>query len=336
MSEFFETLTGYELAAPAMLLLALLVPLAFLLRRRGRSAAILFAPGPLLEEGLSTYRRARRGFVLPFFLQIVGLLLVVVALARPVEKTELPRLREGIDIVLVLDRSSSMNADDLAPGRRRIEIVRQAAIDFVGSRPEDRIGLVAFARYPDLRSPLTLDHEALVRFIELVEPVTPDGEEDATGIGTATALAARVLERSRETGRSNVIVLLTDGEENVASARTPNEIAPLHAAQLCADLGVRVHVIVAGTGRFEPDGSLVPVDVSQVRRLAQRSGGRFFEASDAAGLRDVYAEIDRLETGALEEPRFRLEDRFLAFLVAGLLAILFGWAASALWMEVLP
>ena len=124
--------------------------------------------------------------------------------------------------------------------------------------PDDRIGLVCFARYPDLKCPLTLDHRALGEILDEVTTVESDGPEDATGIGTAVARAAQVLQRG--IGESRVVILLTDGEENVATTRTPDEIAPLYAAQLCVELGVKVYAIAAGSGgprsqrKLDPSG----------------------------------------------------------------------------------
>src|SRR5262249_8723088 len=151
--------------------------------------------------------------------------------ARPVERTQIPHQHPGIDILLCLDLSSSMAATDLDPQQDRLQVAKAAARRFVDARASDRIGLLCFARYPDLRCPLTLDHAALQQVVERVAMMPNDSPEDATGIGTALCRAAAVLRASQ--ARAKVVILLTDGEENVATVQTPDEIAPLHAAQLC-------------------------------------------------------------------------------------------------------
>ena len=327
------SLVDLSLRAPGLLLLALLVPVALFLRRRGGAPAVRFAPGPLLG-GTRGAPRAPTGtsslpplpplpgtwrtrlLWLPRVLQALGILLAIVAVARPVERVLEPVSSQGIDVLLVLDTSSSMTAADMDARRTRLEVARDAAIAFAKDRGDDRIGLVTFARYPDLRCPLTLDHHALARILGEVRTVEGDGPEDATGLGTAVARAAQLLEGAA--GRSRVVILLTDGEENVARKEAPGEIAPVHAAQLCTALGVRVYAIAAGTGRRTASGGFERVDVAEVARLATRTGGTFSEAKDAAAMARVYAEIGALETARVEEPRSTLEDRFLPFLLAGI------------------
>ena len=153
---------------------------------------------------------------LPWLLQIAGMLLLAWAMARPAERVPLPRESKGIDIVLCLDVSSSMKANDLAADRTRLDVAKGAAAGFVAGRREDRIGLVSFARFPDLRCPPTRDHDALGEFLRDLAMVEGDGPEDATGIGAAVARAAQVLQSGA--AQAKVIILLTDGEENIATA----------------------------------------------------------------------------------------------------------------------
>jgi Ca-activated chloride channel family protein len=334
MNSLFESLTGLTLADPWLLLLALLVPLALAVRLWRGSPAVRFAPSAfVLEPGFPRSWRVRLRFA-PRALHGVGLLLAVVALARPVRQIPLPAVTEGIDILLCLDVSSSMAANDLDRRRARLDVAKSAAAEFIDGRPDDRIGLVCFARYPDLRCPLTLDHGALQQILSDVAMVESDGPEDATGIGTAVARAALVLRGGAAT--SKVVILLTDGEENVATAQTPEEIAPLHAAQLCESLGVRVYTIAAGIGTPGPGGNWVTLDTSQVRRFAERTQGRFFEAKDAGAVAAVYATIDELEKVELAEPRYRLEEKFVPFLVAALALVLAGRLVKSAFLEVLP
>ena len=306
---------------PWFLLLALLVPVALWLRRRRGAPTVLFASG---AEGLPRSWRVRL-LPLPWVLQVGGLLLTVLALSRPVRSVPLPLTTEGIDIMLCLDTSSSMTANDMDPRRTRLHVAREAAARFVAGRLDDRIGLVSFARFPDLRCPPTLDHDALQQFLARVTQVAGDGPEDATGIGTAVARAAQVLRGSE--AKSRVVILLTDGEENVATERTPEQIAPVHAGQLCRELGVRVYAIAAGLGKL---------DTRQVRLLAEGTGGRFFEARDAGAVAAVYTEIDELERVEFEEPRYQMEERFLVFLAAAVALLLAGRLLQSTALAVLP
>ena len=203
---------------PAMLWLLAVVPLVGLLRAfwprlRSRAPAIKVDPLVIAHPGATLKTRLRW---LPMALRLGGIVVAVLALARPVRREPLPERGEGIDIVLCIDVSSSMEAQDLEPERTRLEVVRRAATDFVGARTDDRIGLVVFAAYADILCPPTLDHQALEESLARVQLVEPDGPEDQTGIGNAIARSARMLRAS--TAASRVIVLLTDGEENVATA----------------------------------------------------------------------------------------------------------------------
>jgi len=354
MSSLFDSLTGSAILDPWMLLLALLVPFALFVRRMRGSPAVRFAPGGFLQptpgpahppdsanrSGMHTApgelpRSWRVRFLwLPQALRVAGLLLVVLALARPVHRTQLPFKAEGIDILLCLDTSSSMTANDMDRARTRLDVARDAAKRFIARRPDDRIGLVCFARYPDLRCPPTLDHDALGRLLSGVTTVTSDGPEDATGIGTALTRAAQVLQNS--TAKSRVMILLTDGEENVATDKTPDEIAPLHAAQLCEELGLRVYTIAAGIGSPDRSGSWVDIDTSQVERLAEMTGGRFYKARDAGAVDGVYANINDLEKTEIDKPRYKIEEKFLPFLIAALVLLLASGLLRSLVMEVLP
>ncbi len=304
-----------------------------------RRPALPFAGAELLGEGRlgcgPLPRSWRRRFAwLPAALEALALGLLVLALARPVQRLPLPPERLGIDVLLCIDTSSSMAAKDLAAGRTRHSVGLELAGEFVKVRRDDRVGCVTFARYPDLRCPPTLDHAALAELLGGIALVGKDSPEDATGIGAAVARAAAVLARSEARGK--VIVLLTDGEENVATAATPEEIAPLHAAQLCARLGVRVHGVVLGQGNQKPDGRFVPLDTTAVQQLAAETGGRFFAARDAAALQQVYASIDALEKVAFAEPRVLVREWFPAPLGLSVLLLALARTAARRWFSVVP
>jgi Ca-activated chloride channel family protein len=313
--------SGLMLLEPAWLLLAALIPIALLVARRRRAAAVPFADE---VEDLPRTLRARMVGA-PAVLEVVGLLLVVVALARPARREPLPIETEGVDILLCVDASSSMRSDDMDERRTRLDVAKAAAVRFVAGRPHDRIGLLTFARYPDVRCPLTLDHDALRSILAGVSTVESDGPEDATGIGAALARAAQVLRAGA--AKSKVAILLTDGAENLAARPAAGEIAPAAAAQLCREVGVRAYTIVAAA---DASGE------ARTRKLAEATGGRFFAARDAAAVEGVYASIDELEKATLPESRWRVEDRFAPFLAVALALVLAAALLRATVLDVLP
>ncbi|MGE0142683.1 MAG: VWA domain-containing protein [Planctomycetota bacterium] len=319
MIGFLGSLLSLErLEQPAWLFALPLLLVVFLLRRRRAREQIAWVP--LSLRGMHALPRSRRQRMdaLPAILEAVAAAALIVALAGPRERVAVPRVREGIEIVLCLDISSSMAATDMAAGADRLGVAKTAMASFIAARPDDRIALLTFARYPDLRCPSTLDHAALLEILDDVERVAEDDDEDATGIGLAVARAAAILE-SRGT-RSRVVVLVTDGEENLARDATAGEISPAEAAAASRRAGVRVHTIVAGTGSRASDGSFLPLDTTLVEKLARDTKGQFFPARDAVAIQAVYEHIDRLEKAAFEEPRFRFDDRWLPFALTASLA----------------
>lgn len=341
MNAWLEALTGLYLQDPWFLLLLPALPLLRWWRRRRGQAALLFAPFRFLGGAGSGHgdlaplpRRWRTRLLwLPTAASMAALVLAIVALARPVQRSLQPQPNLGIDILLCLDVSSSMAQRDLDGVHSRLDVAKAAAAQFVRGRGEDRVGLCTFARFADVRCPPTLDHEALLAMLAGVAQVASDGPEDATGIGMAVARSAQVLQRS--VARAKVIVLLTDGEENVATDDAKGEIAPKHAAQLCQQLGVRVYAIAIGAGRNR-GGASQPLDTKDLDELAQRTGGRCFSARDAAALAQVYAAIDSLEKAPVVAPLYLATDRGLGFVLAALACWLLGWLLRATGLEVLP
>jgi Ca-activated chloride channel homolog len=332
---WFEAWTGLLLQEPWWCALWIALPVAAWRARRRAPAAATFAPAGLLADGAvlpPTWRT--RLLLLPAALHALAVALAILALARPAHRVQQPVVRQGIDILLCLDASSSMATADLGGATSRFDAARAAAAAFVRGRPSDRIGLCAFARFADLVCPPTLDHGALERMLAGLPLAERDGQEDATGIGGAVARCVQVLSTSTAPGR--VVIVVTDGEENVAAAGTPNEIGPLQAAQLAQQNGVRVHCLAVGVGTPDRSGSVIPLDTSQIEQLAQRSGGRFFRARDGAAMPAIYAEIDRLERAPFAEPRWRLEPRHAPLLLAALLLALAALALRRTWLEVAP
>ena len=315
---------NYEFADPALLWLLLCVPALawwYFGRRRRRS-------GSLLYSDLSAVRRAdtRRGgrwrYVLPV-LRLLALAALVVAFARPrAGVTSENILTEGIDIVLVLDISSSMLAEDLEPNR--LQAAKRVAADFVAGRLNDRIGLVVFAGQAFTQVPLTLDY-GVVR--DLMDELEVGMVEDGTAVGMGLATAVKRLNASA--AESKVVVLLTDGRNN------RGEIDPLTAAQMAQALGVRVYTIGAGsrgTARVPVDDPVlgrryatvrVDVDEETLAEVASTTGGRYFRATDTESLASIYQEIDELETTEIEVQNFtRYTELFHIPLAAGLLLLL--------------
>ncbi len=274
-----------------LLLLGLLPLLAYLSRRRlSRPAAVLWGRAPAAagwREGL-----VRAAAALPW----LSLALAVAALARPQQGVRLSETESrGVDIILVIDISPSMSAQDFQP-RNRLTVARETAREFIRHRPHDRIGIVGFAATAFTQCPMTLDHEALE---ELLDGLDFGLAEDGTAIGMGLATAVARLRESRTP--SKVIVLLTDGANN------RGQIDPLTGAELARALGVKVYTILVGRGGLVPvpvpDPMLgqrtvmmqMDVDPVTLAEIAQRTGGRFYRATDAAALASIYADIDRLE-----------------------------------------
>src|SRR5690606_31658298 len=224
--------TGWQWREPLWLLLSVMVVFVCYLRHRQRGTLWLAAARnwqPSSDPLPVTMRQRLAG--LPWLLEGLGLTLLVLALARPVVIAAEPPARLGRDVLLCFDRSSSMAAQDLdrSNGDRagsadlrpsRLTVGKQLAAEFLARRSDDRLGIVTFARYADLVCPPTLDHVAVAELLASVQLVDAEGPEDATAIGAAVGMAANLLQRSAASGK--VIVLLTDGEENVATAGAPD------------------------------------------------------------------------------------------------------------------
>ncbi|WP_020402988.1 vWA domain-containing protein [Gracilimonas tropica] len=255
-----------------------------------------------------------------------GIALLIVALARPQERlTTVERNAEGIDIVLVLDLSTSMRAEDLKPNR--FDAARQVAKDFVDKRQSDRIGLVTFAMKSFTVVPPTLDYRLLKNLIDELEMgIIEDGT--AIGMGIATAIN-RLKDSDTE---SKVIILLTDGQNNAG------EVDPVTAADLAATYGIKIYTIGAGTRGTAPypiqdpifgrryQNVQVNIDEEMLTSVAELTGGRYFRATDAEELQNIYAEIDALEKTDVEELIYTdYKDLYVRFLSISLILFLSGF-----------
>ena len=262
---------------------------------------------------------------------------LIVAFARPqTGVTGENVVTEGIDIVLALDISSSMLAEDLTPNR--IEAAKAVAADFAAGRGNDRIGLVIFAGKAFTQAPLTLDHSVVVSLIGELEVGMI---EDGTAVGMGLATAVKRLQASE--AASKVVVLLTDGRNN------RGEIDPVTAAQAAQALGVRVYTIGAGsrgtarvpiTDRFGNRRYVttrVDVDEPTLRTTAETTGGRYYRATDRESLVAIYQEIDELETTEIEVENFTsYGERFHIPLLLGLALLLAEVVLGRTWLRTLP
>jgi Ca-activated chloride channel family protein len=325
---------GWELRDPLFLLVGLAAPLVYALAAR-LPAAVTYSSLGLVDSAPRSWRtRLAR---LPAWLFAAAVLALAVALAGPRTGNATSRVqREGIAIAMVVDRSGSMQARDFVRGNTsisRLDVVKEVFRRFVaeagGGRPDDLVGLVAFARYADGLCPLTLDHGNLLSILADVE-IAAERSEDGTAIGEGLALAVERL-RGVEVS-SKVAILLTDGVNNAG------DIDPLHAADLAAQHGIRVYAIGAGSsglapvpvrlpgGRIALRQAHVEMDEATLRQIADRTGGRYFHAGGASGLAEVIEEIDRLERSEVTEIRYLTYEYHYAGWVGAALAAIVGAA----------
>ncbi len=337
----------WELRDPLFLLFGALAPVVYVLASR-LPATVTYSSLALVDRA----PRSLRNRLAPLPAALLGLAtaLLAVALAGPRtgDATSVSR-REGIAIAMIVDRSGSMQArdfveDDLSVSR--LDAVKRVFRTFVlggssaAGRPDDLIGLVAFARYADGLCPLTLDHRNLVAILDQVEIAT-ERSEDGTAVGEGLALGVERLRRSP--ARSKVAILLTDGVNN------SGDVTPLQAAELAVQHGIRVYTIGAGPTGYAPvparlpDGrtvlqrAFVEIDEKTLREIAERTGGRYFHAGDAEALASVIAEIDRLERTEITEVRYlEYEYHFAGFVGAGLAAIALAMLLSGTFLRRLP
>lgn len=264
--------------------------------------------------------RARAAIVLPL-LESLAVVLVVVALARPQEvRRETVRETPGIDILLAIDTSGSMEAPDMG-GRgydlTRLEAAKRVMANFVEGRPDDRVGLLVFGEEAFVQVPLTLDHLALADFIGQLE-IGMAGK-NATAVGSAIAVGAKRMKELEAPSR--VIILVTDGRSNAGA------LGPLQAAEAAAALGIRVYTI--GVGATEGSGSGLlgllrgggaDVDEPTLRAVAARTGGAYYRATDTAALESVYADIGRLEKTTARTKEFVHRDELYMMALAPAIA----------------
>ena len=263
----------------------------------------------------------------PFLFRIACFSLAVVALARPQTTNSWKQTDvEGIDIMLCMDVSTSMLAEDLRPNR--VKAAREVAIEFISGRPNDNIGLTLFAGEAFTQCPMTVDHAVLINMLQGMQcDMTAKGMiEDGTAIGMGLASAVARLKDSK--AKSKVVILLTDGSNN------RGDISPLTAAEIAKSFGIRVYTIGVGTnglarypmpvaGGVQYIQVPVEIDTKTLQSIAQKTDGEFYRAKDTKSLHQVYQEIDKLEKTKLNVKKFsKRYEAFLPFALGAILALL--------------
>ncbi len=313
---------------PRLFLVLFLIPpyIYFSLRRKKRDSYLRFSAGGLVQGIRPTLKLKLASSMA--WLRAAALALFILALARPQHVIEETRtVTEGVDMVLTLDTSTSMLAEDFKKGGRRcnrFEVVRDVVKDFIEKRKDDRIGLVAFAGRAYTVSPLTLDH----KWLEANLDRTRVGMiEDATAIGSALATSLNRLKNSK--AKSKIVILLTDGINNTG------KILPLTAAEAAKAMKIKVYTIGVGTKGLVPypmkdyfgntvyQNIRIDIDDAMLEKIASITGGKYYRATDTEMLKRVYNEIDKLEKTKIEHTGHKdYEELFGKFLIPGLILLL--------------
>ncbi len=342
-------MSGWEFRDPLFLLTALVGPLVLWLAAR--------LPSALRYSSLELVDHAGRGWrvrlaKLPAVLMAIAVACLAIALAGPrTPDAETKISREGIAIMMVVDRSGSMQARDLVKDDLsvdRLAVVKDVFEEFVlggdagQGRPDDLVGLIAFAGYADSVCPLTLDHGSLVNMVRDLE-IVGRRDEDGTALGEGLGLAVERLRRSK--AKSKVAILLTDGVYNAGT------IDPEQAAELAASQNVKVYCIGAGTDGLAPfpvgdpfsgggqvlRSTYVEIDEVTLKKIADKTGGQYYRATDQEGLKQIYAEIDRLERTELTETQYlQYTEHYGVFVASALGLMALATVASATLFRSLP
>lgn len=329
---------------PYLLLLVLIVPLYYLyvryVRQGQREGAMKFSSVEQVKKLKTTLSVRLRH--LPLWLRCFTLILVIASLARPqkgIEHSKMPT--EGVDIVMAIDVSTSMLAEDFTlNGKRanRLESLKPVVKSFIEGRKNDRIGMVVFAGQPYTQCPLTLDYGILFEFLKNTEIGMV---EDGTAIGSALATCLNRLKNLP--GKSKIIILLTDGRNNTG------KIDPLTAAEMAKAMGVKVYTIGAGAKGLVPYPARdifgnkvyqrvqVDIDEDTLKKIADITGGKYFRATDSESLEDIYEEINKMETTKVEVKIYmEYKELFPYFLLPAMLLLLTEIVLKNTWLRKIP
>lgn len=311
---------------PELLWLLLLIPvIGYFFGRKGPAPALLFSSTSIVGR-LSSARKTRPGR-LSLILRLASVALLILAVARPqVGSSNIEIEASGIDILLAVDVSGSMEAMDFTLGGKptnRLEVVKKVVDEFIEQRPNDRIGLLAFGGRPYLVSPLTLDHSWLRKRLESIRIGMV---EDGTAIGSAIGSGTNRL-RDRKS-KSRILILLTDGMNNAG------RIPPLVAAEAAETLGIKVYTIGAGTrgeapipvtdsfGRKKLIQARVDIDEKTLKEVAEKTGATYFRATDTASLAEIYKAINSMETTTRTIKKFENYRELFSYLVLCIFVVL--------------
>lgn len=333
---------------PEALLLLLAVPLVLAAEWVARAPGALSLSTGETAASFDAAPNAWRRHT-PALIRAIGLSLLIIALARPLHGlTPRKEVADVVDIMLCVDVSESMTAHDLGSNRDRLAVTKLAVHDFIESRKYnaadryglDRLGLVLYARVAWTQCPLTLDYAVLIRELDGASANPRDPRTGATAIGSALGLAVSKLKDSD--AESKVIVLLTDGRNNAG------ELDPLTAAEFANEFGIRVYTIGAGSadptlavtqqllGPLAGMRSNAP-DEDMLRAIAERTGGKFYRATDTDSLEGAYAEINELEKTTIEVGEYYdYEDGFMPFALLGTIAMAASLFGRRIWFETIP
>ena len=308
---------------PLYLLLLLLIPaLIWWLRRQQQQRYVVMEMSSLQSTIKLSSWRSRLRPLLPY-LRLAALALLIVAMARPQRTLKEEKINaEGIDIVMTMDLSSSMLAQDFKPDR--LEVAKRMAKEFVTQRQYDRIGMVVFAGEAFTQCPLTTDHEVLQNFISQLQCGLL---EDGTAIGMGLAAAVNRLKDSP--AKTKVVILVTDGVNNVGYFK------PITAGEIAKEFGIKVYAIGVGSvgealtpvsrrsdGRFIFGLAPVEIDEDLLRQISKMTGGKYFRATSANDLQQIYRQIDRLEKTKIEVTAIkRYSEEFRWFALAALVIL---------------
>ena len=311
---FFDYFTNIEFAQPYFFALFLLIPILifwYAKTNNRRSASIQIST--TTAKGLGTWKVSFRH--VPFICRIICIAILITALAKPQTSNEEKNTEgEGIDIILCIDVSGSMSAQDLTPNR--LEAAKNVAIDFINRRPTDRIGIVIFSGESFTQCPLTSDKNVLV---SAVQNIHFGLLEDGTAIGSGLSTSVDRIRNSKT--KTKIVILLTDGENNSGL------IDPKTAKEIAKAFGIKVYTIGVGTDGMAPQPVQTPlgvqmqsvkvsIDEKLMKQIAEETGGKYFRAKDNDGLSGIYETIDQLEKSKIEiTTTTKFTDKFLPFAI---------------------
>ena len=305
-----------------LLLLLLLIPYVvwYVLKWRINDATLRISDARVYSHTPKSYKNYL--IHLPFILRLIALILLIVVLARPQATDSWQNSEiEGVDIVLAMDVSTSMLAEDLVPNR--LEAAKEVAAEFINGRPNDNIGITLFAGESFTQCPLTVDHAVL---LNLIKSIKCGMIEDGTAVGMGIANAVTRLKDSK--AKSKVVILLTDGTNN------RGDISPLTAAEISKSFGVRVYTIGVGTNGMAPypypvGGTVqyinlpVEIDEKTLTDIATTTDANYFRATSNSNLKEVYKEIDKLEKTKLNVKQFsKRQEEYRIFALIALICLL--------------